>query len=464
MNFLEAKEYFEQLNKFGSVLGLDSIKELLRRLGNPERSLKVIHVAGTNGKGSTIAFIENILRAAGYRVGVYTSPVVFDYLEKIKINGEYISEEEFVVEAEIIKAANESIIADGLTNPTIFESETAMAYDYFSKKDCDAVIIETGMGGATDATNVCEKVLCSVITSISMDHTAFLGDTLEEIALVKAGIIKKNCPVAVMKQDKRVLDVVESVCNACGSLLSVTNSTENISFDLERTEFDYTSYTSSKSYKKLAINMLGTYQPDNAALAIEVVEILKRNCFEISDKYIEDGLLRTCWRGRFEKISEEPLMFMDGAHNPGASERLAETTEIYFRSKGYQIIYIFGVLADKDYSSIIRDLIKPGEKVFTITPHNARGLDGEILAETIRDVQNEGMAYADFTGMEKFKTDKSVKEFLSTVEFKEDYSEAVKAAVCEYKKAENSGNKAVILAFGSLSYLGELNKNLIFGS
>ncbi|MBE5940175.1 MAG: bifunctional folylpolyglutamate synthase/dihydrofolate synthase [Lachnospiraceae bacterium] len=429
MNFCEAKNYFEQLNKFGSVLGLDNIKELLKRLDNPQDSLKVIHVAGTNGKGSTIAFIESILIEAGYKVGVYTSPVVFDYLEKIRISGKYISEEDFAEEAELIKERNESMVRDGYCNPTIFESETAMAFHYFERMCCDIVIIETGMGGATDATNVCQKVVCSVITSVSLDHTAFLGESIEEIATVKAGIIKEECPVTVMNQDEKILDVFRKQSRSKNAVLTITGKPDIKEMSADKTIFDYIS-SGGNEYKDIEIHMLGSYQPDNAVLAIEAVEIALNKIYgQLSSEVIKKGLSKALWRGRFEKVSDEPLIFIDGAHNPGASLRLKESVDIYF--KDYRKIYIMGVLGDKDYKTIIERLLPEAAMVYTITPHNMRGLDGNILAENISKV-NE------------------------SVEYVEEYKEALSMAKEKYYSFEKSGNKAVILAFGSLSYLNEL--------
>lgn len=207
MEFYKAKEYIDGLSKYGSELGLDNIKALLTVLDNPQEKLKVIHVAGTNGKGSTIAFMGSILKEAGYKVGKYTSPVVFEYLEKYQINDENISEEAFAGIASKVKMALEQLEKQGI-QPTIFEVETAMAFEYFKDEKCDVVILETGMGGDMDATNVCRKVLASVLVSISLDHTGFLGDTIEKIAYHKAGIIKEGCPVVVMKQQEKVMTVI----------------------------------------------------------------------------------------------------------------------------------------------------------------------------------------------------------------------------------------------------------------
>jgi len=435
MNFSEAQQYFENLAKRGSILGLEPVTSLLKVLGNPQDTLKVVHVAGTNGKGSTIAFLESVLKTAGYKVGVYTSPVVFDYLEKIRINGNYISEEEFISETKKIIEANNILEREKGICTTVFESETAMAFDYFAAKNCDIVIIETGMGGSADATNVCSKVECSVLTSISMDHTAFLGDTLQEIATVKAGIIKDGCNVVVSGTNTEVLDTIDSVCKARKTTMSVSRKPVIKKNDFAGIIFDYVS-SAGIEYKDLRISMIGSYQPDNAAVAIECIEKLAENGYIISRKDIRKGLEAAVWKGRFEKVRDNPLIFVDGAHNPGAAVRLKETIDRYF--KGYKKIFIMGVLADKDYEDIISTVLGDAEMIYTLTPHNTRGLEAGKLKESILKVN-------------------------PNVRSEDGYKNVVTRCFEMYKELDKQSD-VVIVAFGSLSYLGELMKEISYVS
>ena len=405
MEFKEAREYIDGLSRFGSVLGLDNIKALLKLLNNPHEKLKVIHVAGTNGKGSTISFISSILKEAGYKVGKYTSPVVFEYLEKYQINDKNISEKEFAKLAENIKKILEKLEIQGI-QPTLFEVETAMAFEYFMEENCDVVIIETGMGGDMDATNVCSSVLASVLVSISLDHTGFLGNTIEEIAEHKAGIIKANCPVVVMRQQDKVMEIVNKKAFSLNSTVYIGDKVN------------------------LKTGLAGEWQKYNAGVAVKVVEVLvKEHNFVINNEHIEQGLICARWPGRFEKISENPCIIIDGAHNPDAATRLREAIDKEYKMTRF--VYIIGVLGDKDFDEVIRIMADRGEYIITVTPSNSRALDASLLKETIGKYNNNNV---------------------QAVETLEDaYNMAVN------KLAEVDGKKA-ILAFGSLSYLGEFKR------
>lgn len=404
MEFKEAREYVDGLSRFGSVLGLDNIKALLKLLDNPQEKLNVIHVAGTNGKGSTISFISSILKEAGYKVGKYTSPVVFDYLEKYQINDNNISEEAFAKLAEKIKSILEKLKKQGI-QPTLFEVETAMAFEYFMEEKCDVVIIETGMGGDMDATNVCTKVLASVLVSISLDHTGFLGNTIEEIADHKAGIIKDKCPVVVMRQQDKVMDIVEKKAFSHNSTVYIGDKVD------------------------LQTSLAGEWQKYNAGVAVKVAEVLvKEHNFAIGSEHIEQGLIHANWPGRFEKISENPCIIIDGAHNPDAAIRLREAIDIEYKTTSF--VYIIGVLGDKDFDEVIRVMANRGEYIITVTPSNLRALDAGLLRDAIAKYNNNVQA----------------------VETLEDaYNIAIN------KLNEIHGRKA-ILAFGSLSYLGEFKR------
>lgn len=452
MNYSEAREYLKNVNKLGSILGLNTIKELLKRLGNPQNELKVVHIAGTNGKGSIMTFVQNILMESGYKVGRYCSPAVFNEREIIRINDEYISEEQSADLLTRIKEKCDSMYSEGFPHPTSFEIETAEALMFFKEQNCDIALIECGMGGETDATNVFEKVLCSIIATISLDHTQFLGSTIEEITKVKSGIIKENCPVVMSKQTGEAESVIKKVCKQNNSKLIIPTEQdfENVEIDGLRTKVTYKAST-NKEYI-LNLQTLGTYQIKNAKTAVEVALVLdkalteKTNICDESDKNnstgmknninnsgntieknIKKGIEKTVWPGRMEVISKEPLIIIDGAHNPGAVLELRKTLDLYFTNK--RITFIMGVLSDKDFSKEAEIIADRAERIITITPSNSRGLDGHKLAETLVKY-NHNVQVAD-------SLKQAAEESIDTIK-------------------ENSAD--MIVAFGSLSYLGELKQ------
>lgn len=427
MNYSEARKFVEETTKYGSILGLETIKTLLDELGNPQDKVKIVHVAGTNGKGSVFTFVQNVLLKAGYHVGRYASPAVFEYREIIQFDGKNITEEEFAKYMANVKSACDRMVSQGKHHPTSFEVETALAYLYFSNKPCDIVLIETGMGGETDATNVEKEALCSVITSISLDHMQFLGNTVEDIAKVKAGIIKENSDVVVSNQGESIINVIESQAVVKNSKVVVANEPYNIKIDGYITSFDYVTANDKKLSVK--ISMMGAYQLINACTAIETLEILRSKGYDITDENIIEGMKNAKWPGRMEVVKEQPLIVIDGAHNPGAAVKLKESIEMYFTNK--RIAFIMGVLADKDYSKEIKIVAGLAKKIFTITPDNKRALNGEALALAVADSNKN-------------------------VTFEPTLEEAVKEAENLYKNNEID----MILAFGSLSYLGDL-KNII---
>jgi dihydrofolate synthase/folylpolyglutamate synthase len=385
-----------------------------------------VHIAGTNGKGSTSAYISQILLEAGYKVGRYTSPAVFDYLEIFSINNVNISENEYAKLMTDVKNATEVIKKENKIYPTAFELETALAYKYFYDNNCDIVIIETGMGGTYDATNIVANPLVSVITSISMDHMQFLGNTIEEIAQNKAGIIKKRCDVVMALQPESVLKVIKDKAEEENANLITVDKVEEEIYKIDKTCFTYTGKSGEKY--DLETTMLGTFQTFNVPVAIEVAEILKEKGLYIYREHIEQGIKNAKWYGRFQKISEKPMIYFDGGHNPAAAENIKNTLEIYFTNK--KLVYIIGVLADKDYDKVLSVTASLAEYIITITPpNNQRALDGRELLKVVRKY-NENAEYAD------------------TLEI------AVKRA------EESAGNDGVIIIFGSLSYLGKI-KNII---
>lgn len=431
LDYKESVEYINNVQKYGSVLGLESIKELLRRIGNPQDKLKIVHFAGTNGKGSTITFTESVLIKAGYKVGKYTSPAVFNKLEVFQINGNNILEKQWAEYVTRVADASEKMASEGMAHPTPFEIETAMAFLFFYEMDCDIVLLETGMGGLTDATNVMNKVLCSVLTSIGLDHTAVLGDTVEKITEVKAGIIKEGCPAVISSQGENIINVVENVCKKNNSKLIVANKPDNVHMDRDGyLTFDYMS--ENESIKNIKICMPGGYQPGNAATAIEVLSVLQDSGYEVKE-YIKEGLKSAKIAGRFERICDSPVIIIDGAHNPPAALELAKTLQMYFTNE--RITFIMGMLADKNYRKVAGTVLPLGRSVVTITPDNPRRLEAKKLADC-------------------------AKQFCDDVTVANDLREALEVSL----EKINNNRADIIVAFGSLSYLGrfkELTEEMI---
>lgn len=419
MNYKQAMEKMEQIAKKGSVLGLEPVSILCERLGNPQDKINVIHIAGTNGKGSILAYLESIFREGGYKVGKYSSPTLFSYLERFKINGENMEEEEFASYfTKIDKCLNE-MKKTNAPMPTAFEVETAIAFDFFYEKGVDVVLLETGMGGESDATNIVKHPVCTVIASVDMDHMAFLGNTLSKIAEKKAGIIKETVPVVVSpNQKKEVIGVLIETAERKHAPFFQAQMPEIYDFSLEKQSF----YFPEKEGKKYEIALLGTHQPENAATALKVVEVLKEN-FPFTELQIAEGLKNTKWPARFEMIEKEPLVIRDGAHNENAALRLKESLQKYFTKP--QFIYIMGVLKDKEYEKIIDIMAPMTELVYVIAPKNERALPAEEL---------------------KAAWEKHNKKVIVA----KDAKEALKLALHVY------GEESGILCFGSLSFMSEL--------
>ena len=347
MNYKEALDFILGAETMGSILERNVIECLLEELGNPHKGLKYVHIAGTNGKGSTSAYVSSILRAAGYRTGLYTSPYIQQFNERIQVDGVQISDEELAEITTEIAEATKRVLARGLRHPTVFELITALGFIYFKRRACDIVVLEVGLGGRLDATNVIESPEVAVITNIGYDHMDVLGDTLELIAGEKAGIIKSNCRVVLYSQAKGVEEVIASVCGEKGASLTYadTSLAKVRSVSLEGIEFDYKEYLGLKS------SLLGLYQVKNAVTAIVTAEELIKKGYAISEQNIRDGLAGAHWPGRLELLRRNPAVIVDGAHNPQGAAALLESLDALF--PGRKINFIVGVLADKDYSSTI---------------------------------------------------------------------------------------------------------------
>ena len=370
MNYEDALGYIKSLKGRGIVPGLDNIKRLCEKLDNPQDSIKTIHIAGTNGKGSTGAYISSILLKSGFCVGRYVSPAVEEYREIFTVNGEYISEEDYIKCIERVQKACAEIEKDGFF-PTSFEVETAVAFVYFNIKKCDYAVIECGMGGRFDATNVISKPECAVITSITADHTAFLGNTLAEIAFHKSGIIKNGCKAVSANQTEEVLSTLQKECEKMNVLLEFPLTTQIVNSNICGIEFLY-------GTQKLHTTMTGIYQPENAALAIKAVKCLDA---DISDAYIADGIDDAKWKYRFEGCGEKPNWIFDGAHNADGMNVLSKTLKEYF-SNG-RLVFIFGMFKDKEYVKAAEMVASMAEFVYTVKPYGDRGLLSEILADEI---------------------------------------------------------------------------------
>ena len=416
---ISAEEYLKSVRVKGSVLGLERIRKLLHLMGNPQNKLKFIHVAGTNGKGSTAALTESVLRNAGYKTGLFTSPCLSKINEQIKINGKDVPDEELNSVASYLKPLTDSMDEP----PTEFELLCCMAFEVFLHQNCDIVVLEVGMGGETDATNVIGTPEVSVITNIGLDHTDLLGKNLEDIARVKAGIIKEKGKTVLYPNSPEVEAVIEKICKEknnrlikadFSSIVSKSASMEGQSFDCgER--------------KDIFLSLLGAHQLKNAAVALAVIDTLKESGMEISEENIREGFSSVRWEGRFELISKNPIFIADGGHNPQCMEALAENVKTYL--SGRSIIALTGVLADKDYGKMYDSIIPLAEKFVCITPPNPRKLEAEKLAQHLKSKGADAIACQTITA----GVDKAL---------------------------ELAGKDGAVLCFGSLYSLGEIKSAL----
>ena len=419
MNYEEAREYLDQVSKGGSVLGLDNMRELLKRLGNPQDSLKFVHISGTNGKGSVLAYLSTVFKEAGYRTGRYISPTLFSYREKIQVNEKFIGREDLSRLTEKVKAAAEEMQNCAAGDPTIFEIETALAFLYFVEQKCDIVILETGLGGALDATNVITTPVMEIIASISMDHMEFLGDTLGKIAYQKAGIIKPDTSVVSAMQQPEAMEVICNVCRErdCTFQAVDPEQIKDISYGYEGQSFSY------KNWENIKISLMGSYQIKNAALALEAINALRKLGYDLKDRAVYQGMKKAIWKGRFTLISKDPVILMDGAHNPAAAEELVRSLKLYYAGKKFY--YIFGMFRDKDYAQVIRLTAPMAEHIITVqTPGNPRALPAAELKEAVAEINPSVEA-----------------------------AESLRMAVNQVM--ERIDSDSVVVIFGSLSFLGE---------
>lgn len=426
MNEKEVFAYIEALQRLGSVPGLDSITELCKRLGNPQEQLRFIHVAGTNGKGSVTAYLASILMESGIRVGRYNSPVIREWRERILVGRQRLTKEALCRLMTRVRDACESMLIDGLAQPTAFEVETALGFLYFLEKECDIVILEAGMGGALDATNLVQNTQVAVLTSISMDHMSFLGRTIEKIAQAKAGIIKEGCQVVALQQREEVMAVIRRACKEKHAQLH-TVCWQGGDKSLPVDQIRYGVKSQSLRYDRrlrITLPLAGSFQVENACIALETVRVLRQQGFRISDRQLARGFEKTVWHGRFEVLSERPYFIVDGAHNEDAAARLKESLQFYFTNR--RIVFIIGMLKDKEHEKILKITAPLADSIITVkTPDNPRAMDAYELAREAAEYHPKVTAAA------------SVEE----------------AVEMGYLLADRD---SVIIAFGSLSYLGRV--------
>ena len=374
MTYQEALAYISTVSSRGSKPGLERIRTLMDGLGNVQNELKFIHLAGTNGKGSTSCMLSHILMAAGYKTGLFISPFVIRFNERMQVNGQHIPDDKL---AEIVERV--SRVADAMEDaPTEFELITAAAFVWFAEEQCDIVVLETGLGGRLDATNLIATNECAVITNIGIDHTDYLGSTLAEIAYEKACIMKDGRPVVAYASDQEALDVIANYALSHNNPMAVTDfdAIAPVSADLTGQSFRYKG-------REYAIRLLGAHQQRNGALVLETVEVLRGLGWNVSDDSVVRGMAEAQWPARFELLSEDPIVFVDGAHNMQGVESLRQAVEDYL--DGRRIVCLTGVLADKDWQHMMQVLQSFASEFVTVTPDSPRALTNEELAAYLEE-------------------------------------------------------------------------------
>ncbi|MBE5819023.1 MAG: bifunctional folylpolyglutamate synthase/dihydrofolate synthase [Clostridiales bacterium] len=426
MNYNEAIDYIKSTGKFGSRPGLEVISCLLDKMGSPHKKIKCVHVAGTNGKGSTSSYVSNVLRECGLKVGLFTSPPIFDETERIQINGNYIAQGDLAAVTEFVKAQADTVEAEGLHYPTEFELFCAVAFEYFYRSGVDIAVLETGMGGRLDATNVCMPEV-SIITAIGLDHTQYLGDTHAKIAAEKAGIIKQGVPVVIYpEQEKEALEVFEQVAEQRGSVLyNVQDCKINVkNTSIEGSTFDFT--YKNECLTNVRTPLIGIHQVKNCATALTALMALRQRGYNITDECIISGIAKTQWPGRFEIVYKKPLVIFDGGHNEQCMRALVGCVDNYLGE--YRKILVFSMFKDKDCSSSI-SLLKGrfDERIVCQMVHQRRAEAGYIA--------------------ECFDED---------VEIIIDPKKALDEAISRAKKYEADGVKSAVVVCGSLNLLEEI--------
>lgn len=419
MNAEQAIAYIHSVCWKGSIPGLGRTQELLEKMGNPEKKLKFVHIAGTNGKGSTAAMTASILSKAGYRTGLYTSPYIYRFHERIQVDGVEISDEDLTEITEYVKPLADSMAQ----SPTEFELVCCIAFEYFYRKECDIVVLEVGMGGAWDATNVIEVPEVAVITNIGLDHTEYLGDTVEKIAETKSGIFKPHGHAVVYRSTPSVEAVYERVCAERDVSLRKADFDGLVlkAHTLEGQVFD------CGSRKNLVLPLLGDHQLHNASVVLSIADTLIGEGWKISERNIYDGIRDVRWPGRFDIVCRKPLFIIDGGHNPQCIEALVKNIRDYLAGK--KVIALTGVLADKDYADMYKPVMPLVDRFVCITPPNPRKLEAQQLAQYLCQAGAQAQA-------------------------SESILDGVKKAM------ELAGEDGVVLCFGSLYSIGGIRDAL----
>jgi len=424
---MNAVSKIHEFLRFGSVLGLERMEKLLEKLGNPQENLKVIHVAGTNGKGSICRYVYEVLQAGGYKTGLYTSPFLEVFNERIEFNGAYISDEDLDIYTDKVIAKAQEMVAEGLESPTEFEIVTAIAFLYFAEKQADYVVLEVGLGGTGDSTNVVKAPLACIIASISLDHTDRLGNTIEAIAREKAGIIKAGCPVISSTDNPAARNVIYDRCREleCAFIDASQCEPRILEEDLTGTTFEVVLYG---AFHQIKIGMLGKHQVQNAAAALSALLLLSKSGeIPLSEEAIKAGFAKAKQVGRFEIMETEPYVLLDGAHNPDGSKVLLEAMNMHFAGK--KILMVTGILADKDIDEVFENFTAITKDFVVTEPDNPRKMHAEELAEQISTKGGNCI-------------------------IKKDPAEAVRYAKSQY------GEYDVILFTGSLYLIGEIRGHL----
>ena len=376
MNYIESIKYLEEEVGFASVPGLSRIQALLKRLGNPEKKLRCIHVAGTNGKGSSVAMLSSVLRESGCKTASYTSPHLHRYNERFVINGQEISDEQFAEEISLMRTHCEAMAAAGEDVPTLFEIVTAAAFHYFAEQQVDIAVMEVGLGGTYDATNVIEAPLLSLIMSINMDY---LGNTLSDIAREKCGIIKKNCPVVLYSQEKIVYNMAKEMAQALSAPFYC--ETEN-QISVHKQDFDGTIFSVKNhliDYQEMTLPLSGDYQISNCITVLNACAILQQLGLPLTEETIRRGILHASWNGRMEVVKKHPLVLLDGAHNADGIAKLAQSLPHYVNGK--KITLVLGVLGDKEYPLMLSEIFPLIHQAVLTEPLSERKLDLGSLAK-----------------------------------------------------------------------------------
>lgn len=419
MNAQEAIAYIHSVFWKGSIPGLSRTQILLEKMGNPEKKLKFVHIAGTNGKGSTAAMTASILQTAGYTTGLYTSPYIYRFNERMQVNGEQIPDETLAEITAWVKP-----MADSMEErPTEFELVSCIAFEYFYRSGCDIVVLEVGMGGALDSTNVIETPEVAVITNIGLDHTEVLGDTVEKIAETKAGIFKEGGHAVIYRSTPSVEAVFEEICRERQVSLKKADFDGLVlkSHGLEGQVFD------CGQRKDLFLPLLGVHQLHNAAVVLSITDTLIEQGWAITEDHIRQGLKQVRWPGRFDIVGHDPLFIIDGGHNPQCIEALVQNIQDYLQDR--TVIALTGVLADKDYGLMYQPVMPLVDQFVCVTPPNPRKLEAAELAEHLQKAGARAVA-------------------CDTVEH------GVRTAI------SLAGNDGVVLCFGSLYSIGTIRESL----